>query len=685
MATLPPPGPLCYPLDRLTVRRVLVHLAAILAYVGCATLFTWPLAARLQTHLPGPPTGDTGVYVWNAWVFQQQILQKSWPFVTTRILGLADGANLALENYTVFQDLLALPLITVVGAVGAFNLVLLGMTVLSAYGMFLLARQDTGHVRAAWLAGLVFAWSPVLVARSTAHASLVAAGALPFFAMAVGRLQRRPTVAAGALTGLTIAWATYCDVYYGVFCVLLGATLVVGPRLTLERRERTHHRVGRLLDLVILVVALIYVTIGVTGGASLRLGGVVIHARTLYGPALVLVVLGLARLATLVRVRGDRPAELVAPGMRAATAALLLTTATLLSPLIVAVLRQFADRDPTGTATLWRSSPPGVDLLAFVLPNPNSPWFGAGVREWLTAQSGAFVENAASLPWIALAFVVGPVFFSRQLAAPRRWVGVGAVFAALALGPFIHVGGFNTCIPGPWALLRFLPVVGLARTPSRFSVVVTLALCVLFAHAVADLARRRPRLARVALAAVAIVVALEINPAPRQLYAADVSSVYRIIAADPRDVRVMELPFGLRDGTQSVGNFRTVAQFAQIVHGKGLVGAYLSRLPRRAVRHYLRRPTTAALMTLSAGGSLSPQERAYLVRRGYAFVHRTRLAYVVMTPELVSPELEQFAIEAFGLERVAADEQRVLYRTFFDESALIVYGQAALREYHPAH
>ena len=41
----------------------------------------------------------------------------------------------------------------------------------------------------------------------------------------------------------------------------------------------------------------------------------------------------------------------------------------------------------------------------------------------------------------------------------------------------------NTHVPGPWAFLRYVPVIGLARTPSRFSIVFMLALAVLFAAA----------------------------------------------------------------------------------------------------------------------------------------------------------------------------------------------------------
>ncbi len=56
-------------------------------------------------------------------------------------------------------------------------------------------------------------------------------------------------------------------------------------------------------------------------------------------------------------------------------------------------------------------------------------------------------------------------------------------FALLALGPFIQVAGLNTHIPTPWALLRYVPIVGLARSPSRFAVIVIMGVSTLFALA----------------------------------------------------------------------------------------------------------------------------------------------------------------------------------------------------------
>ena len=44
-------------------------------------------------------------------------------------------------------------------------------------------------------------------------------------------------------------------------------------------------------------------------------------------------------------------------------------------------------------------------------------------------------------------------------------------FGLVSLGAFVHIAGFNTHIPGPWALARYLPLVRLARTPARLAVV----------------------------------------------------------------------------------------------------------------------------------------------------------------------------------------------------------------------
>jgi hypothetical protein len=99
-------------------RRWRAHLAAVGAYVLLAVVFSWPLPVHLQTHLTGDPNSDTGVYVWNLWVFQYEVLDhRTMPYFTDRIFRATGRANLSLHNYTVFAlqrrfYLLGLPFVT---------------------------------------------------------------------------------------------------------------------------------------------------------------------------------------------------------------------------------------------------------------------------------------------------------------------------------------------------------------------------------------------------------------------------------------------------------------------------------------------------------------------------------------------------------------------------------------------
>ena len=109
--------------------------------------------------------------------------------------------------------------------------------------------------------------------------------------------------------------------------------------------------------------------------------------------------------------------------------------------------------------------------------------------------------------------------------------------------------------------------------PARMTILVMLGLSMILAMAVHDL-RSRSRHPRLVVAAIGALLLFELLPAPRVLYSAEVPAVYRTIAADPRPIRVLSLPFGLRDGLSSRGNFSSSSQFYQT-------------LPREAARRRL--------------------------------------------------------------------------------------------------
>ena len=134
---------------------------------------------------------------------------------------------------------------------------------------------------------------------------------------------------------------------------------------------------------------------------------------------------------------------------------------------------------PTCRSPLWRSSPRRHrPRSAFVLPNPNHwAWGDAMQRGCSTAgrATPAYPEAVGSLS------LVCPRRHRRRLVA-RRLAGRPASASASRSSsccsrsaPSLQVAGVNTQIPLPWSVLRYVPVLGLVRSPGRFAVLVTMA------------------------------------------------------------------------------------------------------------------------------------------------------------------------------------------------------------------
>lgn len=642
-----------------------VHLRALLGYCLLAVTFAWPLPAHLGTRVLGTPGGDTGVYVWNLWVFRHELVTNhSAPLFTSTILSLDNRADLSLHNYTVFADLLGLPLIPLLGTVATFNLLYLLMIVINGYAMFLLARQVSGRAMESWLAGVLFAFAPCLVARSTAHFSLVMAAPIPLFLLLLHRLDRNPRWETAAAAGVVLSWAAFCDPYYCIYCGMLAAWHLASRcfGMDLVRRVVAGRAPGRIaLDVLTGLVAVIVAWIFWTGGGNVTILGARIAMRTLYTPVLLLTILAMAQIAVRFRLHVMlRNSPYGLPLFRLAPYSVV-TACALLCPLLYALGRRIADGRFVSPPVFWRSSMPGVDLLSFVLPNPNHPWFSGFTRSWVTHRPGGFEENVASLTFVAL-FVIGFAAFRLRARMPRYWILLAVVFAALAAGPFLRFAGVMTYVPSPWAIARYLPVVSSARAPARFMAVAMTAIAVLFALGLGAMCDRSGARRKLVLALASAAMLFELLPAPRVLYSAEMPSIYGRIATDPRDVRVLELPFGVRDGLMSAGNFSAASQFYQTFHHKRLIGGYLSRVSSYRVASMRRRPILAALMQLSEGRAIPPDALPALRSVAPDFLRAARLGYVVIDRERASAELEAFAVDVLHLEKIGEAGNRVLYR-----------------------
>jgi hypothetical protein len=660
------------------LRRIIANTAAFCAYVLVALVFHWPLPARLSTALTGPVSGDTGVYVWNLWVFRHEIVaHKRFPLFTNEILSLTPPIDLSLHNYTLFADSLAFPLLPRLGVTTTFNVIYLAMAALTAWTMFLLARRVVGRTAEAWLAGLLFGFSPILLARSTAHFSLVAAAPLPVFVLCLMRLERRPTTVNAAAAGAVMAWAATCDAYFGVYCLLIAACYYAARFVRVRLCPRQHPpeapRLSRM-DAVILIVFIATISLAVfmktTGITELNPLGHRI-GLSLHSPVLILMVLVGARLAyhfrpLLVFRRLPRPIVVVRSVVAAGV-----TCVLLLSPVLYVLYARLSDGGAFHGPIYWRSGPRGVDLLAFFTPNPANKLFGMPWRAWLTSQDNGYVENAAALTIVGL-LLVSFAIWRYQFRPPRVWLAMAIFFGALALGPFVWVGGVNTYVLGPWALLRYVPLISAARMPARFAIVVMMAFSPVFALALAHIADHLPGRRWLVLAAVAVLLGFELAPLPRRLHAAPIPDIYQMIASDPQDVRVIDIPLGISDGERGEGRHSGASQFYQTFHQKQIVGGGLSRITDNARRRQHRFPVVRVLLRMSEGRSVSEDELAAAKRAAPDFIRKARLGYAVIDTLAATPELRAFVIELLRLQKIGESDGRELFKPSLENDTLLL-------------
>ena len=635
--------------------------AIALSFGGLAVAVTWPLAWHLRTHLLGDPTGDTGVYVWNIWIFRHELLRHGHlPFWTEHIFGFTGGADFALHNYTALAGLIGAPLIAPLGVVGTFNVLMIASIASSGWGVYLLARHLGLKPLAAWMAGAVFIAAPALTARQTAHFSLVIAAPLPLFLWALLRTLDNERTKDAMLVGALCAIATYGDAYYGIYCVLMGMVVIGCRFVRVETRRSIDHPTSRYaLDALIAAVLLLVTWRLVTGVTVIRVGSLRIGMETYYTPMLALLLLALARtwvvFRPVIRIHGTegRLLRLVGRGSLAAAVCL-----TLLTPLLVGIaVRAWMHRLPD-TEIFWRSSPRGVDLLAYFVPNPNHPLFGNITRPWLLPDKpDAFPEFIASFSIVAV-LAIGVAAWRRAL--PREWLIFTGFFAALSLGPFVYVAGMNTYVPGPWAFLRYVPVIGMARSPSRFALVAALGLSLLFAFAVEEwisVRRRSAALRGAEMALLTAVLAFELVAVPRPLYSAAVPDVYKLIATtDEESGRLLELPTGIRDGTSSIGDFNASSEYFQTSHRRQLIGGYLSRVSTWRRSENLRAPVLRALYALGEGHDLPAEWRDEAGTSRDDFLARSCVRYVLVNKRRATPALRTFSVDALRLRSLHEDQ-----------------------------
>jgi len=558
------------------------------------TAVAWPVASGLTTRMQG--LGDGGGMIWSLWWMRHALETGQSPLSTTMMLA-PFGTPLVFHTSMPLPAAASIPVQWAVGPIVAHNLLLLAAPVASALACYALARSLRQPAPAAFVAGLAFGFAPALVDRlAMEHLNIGMTAWLPLTVLAVrGALAPGRGHVAAVAPGLVLAGALWTDLTILILCFLLAA----GTTATqLWRRRAPFRVVGALLP-----------------------GAVV--AGVLAAPLLAVM------------------ARVVAAG-------------------------EYPEVPGTGGASAY-----SADLVSFLLPSPRHAWLGDAVSGAYAALQDRPRDGAATLGLTIVALATVGLLTTWRRPAARLAAALAAAGIALALGPAAHAAGrvfaplgslggpagpVSPLLPFTW--IQQVPLLDGLRSPVRFVILAALGLALLAGFGWARLARGRP--AAVAVAGAAIVaglVAAEAASSFPTLVPARMPAVYDVVAADPDDVIVVDVPLGFRSGFHTIGEQQGPALAWATRHGKAVATGVGARTPTPRLEELAAIPLYRDLLILQgvAPGDPPPPADPGAGRRSAEDI---RARYVAVRGD--RPAVAAY-LAAAGFDRVAEDGDVRLY------------------------
>jgi hypothetical protein len=584
----------------------------LLAHGLLAFCLTYPMALRLHTHVASSGGGDKLMYAWNFWWLRYSLCELGVSPFFTPMQYHPTGTSLALHDMAYFWSLLSVPLQTWAPPITLLNVFMLASFPANGLAFYVFAREVTGEHWGAFAGSVVFAYCPYFLSRmEVGHVSLLGAFFMPLCLLMLWRYAGDPRLRHLVKAGVFFALGTLTHYYYGALLALSLAAFAAYQAVALARR-----------------------------------GGV----RALRRFALHLAALG-------------------------AVAGVLL--APVVVPMGLALARGEYDRSAvrSGPAYMGQSN---ADLVSYFIPDPLFanwrgytlfPEWNRDLDDFRRSFLGNLTEKSVYPGWVGWTAVLATLLSARLRRRHAVWLLVLGVGFVWSLGPSLDVAG-ERFLDGwlPAGLLYAVPVLNQMRATSRMAVLVALACGVMVAGGVAALreGRRRAWATPIAVAA-ALVAALEFWPAtstfiPQRSLA---SPFFEHLRIDDRHYAVLDVPVDFRDARG--GGERYL--YAQTIHQKPIVGGYVARETRDA----LRTRRTSAFLRAVEQRAYRKDRRLRLGEEGLAdmvpTLERLGIRYVVLHKAL----LDHMSRHKDESERVARWLEQVLPPPVYEDDLVRVY------------
>jgi len=199
---------------------------------------TYPLVREFIQAIPGDGF-DGWQNVWNLWWVKRALLVDGSSPYFTHFVDYPDGVHLYFHTLNIFNGLAFLPFTLNGGPLTAYNVAVVFSFVVGGYGTYLLAiyvtrrasprrqRWSRAATLAAFVGGVVYAFSPYHTAHLLGHMQLISLEWLPFYALFAIKLidesqisNIKHQIPNALLAALFLVLVAACDWYYAFYMVL---------------------------------------------------------------------------------------------------------------------------------------------------------------------------------------------------------------------------------------------------------------------------------------------------------------------------------------------------------------------------------------------------------------------------------------------------------------------------------
>lgn len=202
-----------------------LHFSALFFYFLASILMTFPLILHFSSVMPGNG-GDEYLMTWFFYEFYHSaFVLHAWPYYTHMVY-YPHGAPLYITtSMPVNQAAAAVIYFFSKNWFLAFNIIFLISCVLNGYFAYLLALDATESAPASFIAGFIFAFSPILTEQARwGDLNIWSAYGLPLYIIFFNRMFKEPSAKNALLAALGLFLATYAG-FYEYTAMLLAYSL----------------------------------------------------------------------------------------------------------------------------------------------------------------------------------------------------------------------------------------------------------------------------------------------------------------------------------------------------------------------------------------------------------------------------------------------------------------------------